>query len=117
MILIVDDFAPTRFLQSRILREQGYTVREADSAAQALEAVGKREPQLVLCDVHLPDTNGFALCRTLRAKYPRLQIIMTSATYRDEAARVSAMYAGAAEFVSEPIQPAALLELVKRYLH
>jgi CheY-like chemotaxis protein len=117
MILIVDDFAPTRYLQSRILREQGYNVREADSAAQALEVANKRQPKLVLCDVHLPDTNGFALCRTLRTKYPDLQIIMTSATYTDEGARLSAMYAGAAEFISEPIPPERLVELVKKYLH
>ena len=77
----------------------------------------KREPKLVLCDVHLPDTNGYALCRTLRTKYPRVQIIMTSATYTDEAARLSAMYAGAAEFISEPIPPERLVEIVKRYLH
>jgi DNA-binding response OmpR family regulator len=116
MILLVDDFAPSLHLHARILREHGFDVRQADSAEAALKAAAECRPKLVLLDVHLPDENGFAVCRRLRETYPDLPVVMTSATYTDEASRVSAMYAGAAEFLPEPINADALAKIVKRYI-
>jgi DNA-binding response OmpR family regulator len=116
MILLVDDFAPSLHLHARILRERGFEVRQADNAEAALKLAAECRPKLVLLDVHLPDQNGFAVCRRLREAYPELPVVMTSATYTDEASRVSAMYAGAAEFVPEPINADALAKIVKRYI-
>jgi len=116
MVILVDDFAPSLHLHARMLRERGLKVREADSAETARRLVREKPPKLILLDVHLPDTNGFTLCRELRAEYPDITIVMTSATYRDEASRVSAMYAGAADYLCEPISAEALANVVKRYL-
>ena len=116
MVILVDDFAPSLHLHARVLRDQGWKVREADSAETARRLVREKPPKLMLLDVHLPDTNGFALCRELRAEHPEITVVMTSATYRDEASRVSAMYAGAADYLCEPISADALVKVVKRYL-
>lgn len=116
MILLVDDFVPSLHLHTRMLRDHGYEVQQADCAEAALKVVAKRKPKLVLLDVHLPDENGFAVCRRIREAYPDVPVVMTSATYTDEASRVSAMYAGAAEFLPEPISADALATLVKRYI-
>jgi DNA-binding response OmpR family regulator len=116
MILLVDDFAPSLHLHSRMLRDQGFAVRQANSAEAAFKLAAECRPKLVLLDVHLPDQNGFAVCRRLRESYPDLPVVMTSATYTDETSRISALYAGAAEFLAEPISPGALAKVVKRYL-
>ncbi|PYR90153.1 MAG: hypothetical protein DMF84_21900 [Acidobacteria bacterium] len=99
-----------------MLRGHGFDVQQADSAGTALKLAAECRPELVLLDVHLPDENGFAVCRRLREAYPDVPVVMTSATYTDDASRVSAMYAGAAEFLPEPINAAALAKIVKRYL-
>lgn len=116
MILLVDDFAPTRHLHARMLRDSGFKVRQADSAETALTLARESRPKLVILDVHLPDQNGFAVCRVLREEYPQVPVVMMSATYNDEGARLSAMYAGAVEFLSEPISPDELARVVKRYI-
>ena len=99
-----------------MLRDRGFEVKQAESAEAALKLAAESKPKLVLLDVHLPDENGFAVCRRLRQAYPDVPVVMTSATYTDEASRVSAMYAGAAEFLPEPINADALATIVKRYI-
>lgn len=116
MILLVDDFAPTRHLHARMLRDSGFKVRQADSAEAALTLARESRPKLVILDVHLPDQNGFAVCRALREEHPQVPVVMMSATYNDEGARLSAMYAGAVEFLSEPISADELAKVVKRYI-
>jgi two-component system sensor histidine kinase/response regulator len=115
MVLLVNDFAPSLHLHARMLRRRGWEVREADSAETARRLVRETPPKLVLLDINLPDANGFALCRELRADYPELTVVITSATYTDEASRLSAMYAGAADFIAEPFSDDMLAAVVKRY--
>jgi DNA-binding response OmpR family regulator len=116
MILLVDDFEPSLHLHARMLREQGFKVRQAQNAEDAWKLAAESKPKLVLLDVHLPDENGYAVCRRLRGAYPDVPVVMTSATYTDEASRLSAMYAGAAEFLPAPINGEALARIVKRYI-
>ena len=116
MILIVDDFAPGRFLHKRTLEQHGFQVREAGTAQEALNKVAERVPKLVICDVNLPDRNGFWLCRELRTRVPDVPIVMMSATYGDHATEQTALFSGAAEFFPEPTDPDRLVERVKRYI-
>ena len=65
-VLIVDDHAGFRGFARRLLEAGGYTViGEAEDGASALAAVAELRPQLVLLDVKLPDTDGFAVAERL----------------------------------------------------
>lgn len=67
ILLNVDDHEVARYARSRILTGAGFTVHEAASGAEAIDAVAKYKPDLVLLDVHLPDLNGMEVCRRLKA--------------------------------------------------
>ncbi|HTU58402.1 MAG TPA: response regulator, partial [Polyangiales bacterium] len=55
LILNVDDTASSRYTKTRILKQAGYRVIEASTGQEALRAVREETPNLVLCDVNLPD--------------------------------------------------------------
>src|SRR4051794_31546869 len=66
-VLNVEDNEPARFLRTRILENAGYTIREAESAADAVDAAAQPEIKLVLLDVGLPDADGFEVCERIKA--------------------------------------------------
>lgn len=78
-VLIVDDHAGFRGLARRLLEEGGYTVvGEAHDGASALEAAEALRPELVLLDVFLPDTDGFAVASTLAESDNGAVVVLTS---------------------------------------
>ena len=66
--LNVDDHEVARYARTRILTSAGFTVHEASTGAETIEAVARYKPDLVLLDVHLPDINGMEVCRILKGK-------------------------------------------------
>jgi CheY-like chemotaxis protein len=79
-VLIVDDSAPFRRAARELLRRRGYVVvGEAASAAGAIEAAERLEPDAVLLDVHLPDGCGFELSDLLTQARPGLAVLLSSA--------------------------------------
>src|SRR3712207_1971272 len=66
-ILNVNDHPATLYLVSQTLRLAGYQVTEATTGGEAL-AIAVGQPDLVLLDVHLPDIDGYEVCRRLRAQ-------------------------------------------------
>jgi CheY-like chemotaxis protein len=78
-ILIVDDHAGFRTAASRVLAAGGFDViGEAESGAQALEAVARLHPDAVLLDVQLPDIDGFEVAARLRANGHCPILVLTS---------------------------------------
>src|ERR1700760_5085899 len=69
-ILIVDDEEKLRSLLSRIIRLEGYTVKEASDLKSARKILEKDSPDVILCDVKLPDGNGVDFVLETRTKYP-----------------------------------------------
>src|SRR5262245_15052786 len=65
-ILNVDANDASREAKSRTMQSEGFTVCEAASGAEALYLVTTEQPDLVLIDVQLPDTNGFEICRRIK---------------------------------------------------
>ena len=117
-VLNVDDYAPSRFLRSRILERAGYEVREADSAEQAIAscASGNPPPRLVLLDIALPDGDGFSVCERIKAVKGDIPIVMITSVYRTAQARRDGFAAGADEYLLEPIEPERLVASVGRFL-
>ena len=78
-VLIVDDHAGFRGFARRLLEADGFlVVGEADDGASALAAVDKLQPEIVLLDIVLPDTDGFAVAERLAKNREGPVVVLTS---------------------------------------
>ena len=97
-ILIIDDEDKLRSLLSRIIRLEGFTVREASDLKTARKILEKDSPDVILCDVKLPDGNGVDFVLESRTKYPSVEIILLTA-YGNITDGVQAMKNGAFDYI------------------
>lgn len=112
-VFLVEDDADIAHLVRRHLERGGeFTVREFATGAAFLAACEESLPELVLLDLNLPDTDGFTLCRELRAwdATSRVPILMLTARSR-EADRVTGLDLGADDYL---VKPFSLHELAAR---
>jgi DNA-binding NtrC family response regulator len=114
-ILVVDDEEKILKLISNYLADSGYQVSAAESAAAALDLFRTTIFDLVITDVVLRDSSGLDLLRQLKEIDPGVQVIVITA-YASIADAVSAMKAGAFDYVEKPFELEALLLLVQRAL-
>ena len=114
-ILIADDEAPVRALVRRLLEREGYACAEAADGRQAVELAQRRPPRCVLLDLGMPELDGFAVARRLRAD-PRTRAahIHCLSGSGEPASREQASRAGCEEFLAKPLDAAALLRVVRR---
>lgn len=112
-ILIVDDDQKTRTLLKAYLEKNQYEVRLAHNGETFLAEFQRYadELALVILDVMLPDTDGFALCKTVRHK-SNVPIIMLTAS-SDETDRVVGLELGADDYIAKPYSPRELLARIK----
>ena len=116
-VLNVDDYAPSRFLRSRILERAGYEVRESESAEQAIAScLSGTPPQLILLDIALPDGDGFSVCERVKAVSGNIPVVMITSVYRTAQARRDGFAAGADEYLLEPIDAERLVASIGRFL-
>jgi two-component system, OmpR family, KDP operon response regulator KdpE len=108
-ILVVDDEPPIRRLLRTSLDAQGYDVVEAGTGADALLAVEREKPDLVILDLGLPDLSGVEVLRALRQR-SSLPVIILSVR-DDERGKVEALDLGADDYVTKPF---GVEELVAR---
>ncbi len=115
-ILVVDDEADIRETLKEILGEEGYEVEVAANAAAARAALARQEPDLVLLDIWMPDTDGISLLREWSAaEILRFPVVILSGHGTVETA-VEATRLGAMDFVEKPLSLAKLLRTVERAL-
>ena len=112
-ILVVDDEADSRDLLLQLLGSWGAEVSGVGSAREALAAVSREAPDLLVSDIAMPGEDGFALLRTLRATEvvlgrPALPAVALTAFARPEDRR-HALEAGFAAHVAKPVEPEELL--------
>jgi twitching motility two-component system response regulator PilH len=109
-ILIVDDSPVERHLLTDLLTGYGYQVIVATDGAQGVEAVKREKPDLVLMDVVMPGINGFQATRTLsRDEATRHIPVILCTSKSEETDKVWGMRQGAQDYVTKPIDGAALL--------
>jgi CheY-like chemotaxis protein len=113
-ILVVDDDAAVRGLIVRILRSRGHDVLgEAGSVAGALEQAETLRPDVVLVDIGLPDGDGFALTRELRARLTQVRVVLFSSD-ADRTNEAAAARAGAVGFLpKDELSSLALERLIR----
>lgn len=78
-ILLIDDEEQLRKLLSRIISLEGFTVEQAGTLKAAWAQLAQKEPDIVLCDVKLPDGDGVRFVKELKEKYPLIEIILLTA--------------------------------------
>ncbi len=114
VVLVVDDEPINIVVVDAILSAQGYTVHGARSATDAVAAIRRLRPDVVLLDVMLPGRNGFSVCREIRESADLALtpvVLMTALTGRDD--RLAGLDAGADEFMSKPVDDVELLVRVR----
>lgn len=113
-VLVVDDEMGIRELLSEILFDEGYRVHLAESAAQARAFRAQKDPDLVLLDIWMPETDGLALLKEWVAEDKlTMPVIMMSGHGTIETA-MEAMRIGAADFLEKPIALQKLLASVAK---
>jgi two-component system response regulator MprA len=114
-ILVVDDDAPILRMLGRTLSAEGYRVETAADGGEALAAVERSTPDLVVLDVGLPGLDGLAVCRRLRGKGLATPVLLLTA--RDAIAdRVAGLDAGADDYLVKPFATDELLARVRALL-
>ncbi len=112
-ILVVDDVARNVRLLQAVLTAAGYEVVGAGSGTEAIEAVARDSPDLVLLDIRMPDIDGYEVCRRLRADPAAQFLPIVMVTSAEDEERIAALEAGADDFVAKPFNQGELLARVR----
>ena len=115
-ILVVDDEPDIRQLVSEILEDEGYLVEMAENAAAAREKKQQRQPQLILLDIWMPDTDGITLLKEWAAEEKQLCPIIMMSGHGSVESAVEATRLGAYDFLEKPLSLAKLLLTIERAL-
>lgn len=112
-ILIVDDDEMVRIALNELLRPEGYEVIIVSSGKDAIKKIDENNYDLLMLDIIMPEMDGFELCRKIRERenYRETPIVFLTAKSREED-KTEGLDAGANLFLSKPISPDKLLEIV-----
>ncbi len=116
-VLIVDDSAADRALLRNILGRAGYTVYEVARGRDALEKAREVRPHVIILDVNLPDLNGLAVCRAIRAdrEIATLPVLMLTVRH-DDSDVLAGLEAGADDYVAKDSAGRIILGRVRRLI-
>jgi CheY-like chemotaxis protein len=116
-ILVVDDSLANMKLLSFVLESQGYEVRTAMDADEALAVLGSFRPHLILLDIQLPGMDGLELARRLKADPSNAGMLIVAVTASAmKGDEEKAMEAGCDGYITKPIDTRTLPKLVASYL-
>ncbi|HXE30199.1 MAG TPA: response regulator [Terriglobales bacterium] len=112
-VLVVDDDPDARDLVARILGQHGAIVRLAASAAEALALFKREIPQVVVSDIEMPEQDGYALVRQIRALRRGARVPVAALTaYAGAQDRLRLLHAGFQEHIPKPVHPPHLIRVV-----
>jgi two-component system, cell cycle response regulator len=113
-VLVVDDILSNVKLLEAKLTAEYFEVVTAYSGAEALAKIGNCEPDIVLLDVMMPGMDGFEVCRRIKANPATAHIPVIMVTALDQSSdRVAGIEAGADDFLTKPVDDAALFARVR----
>jgi len=113
-VLVVDDEPEIRNIIRVLLEAEGYRIAEAATASRAAVAARTEKPDLVLLDLGLPDGDGLAVLRSIRAWSPVPLVILSARTMEEQ--KIAALDAGADDYVTKPFSAPELLARVRAAL-
>jgi len=116
-ILIIEDEPTLRRQMARLLKYEGFEVLEADGGNAGVAAAGSGRPDLIICDIMMPDLDGFGVLQALRNRPQTAMIPFIFLTALAESRSLRhGMEQGADDYLTKPYTPAALLGSVRRRL-
>src|SRR5262249_19688172 len=115
-VLVVDDEAVVRDFLTRCLTDFGHSVKAVATAAEALETMVASPATAVLCDIKMPGHDGLWLASRLRQHWPSTAGVMATGLDDLDTGRRSREL-GAVEYLTKPITPHQLQQVVERVLH
>jgi two-component system response regulator MprA len=114
-VLIAEDDRAVRESLERALRLEGYQPLAVGNGAEALEAAGRDQPDLVLLDISMPIVDGLTVCKVLRADGNKVPILMLTARTEVQD-RVAGLDAGADDYLPKPFDLDELFARVRALL-
>jgi two-component system NtrC family response regulator len=114
-ILVIDDDENLRWVLKTQLEDMGYAVADAADGLEALAAIAKDPPALVLTDLKMPGLSGLDLLKRIRSDYPEIPAVIITAFGTIQSA-VQAMKVGAYDYLTKPIDYEELAIVVNRVL-
>ena len=108
-LLIIDDDDVVRASLAAYLEDSGFSVLQAGNGQQGLQVFDEHQPDLVICDLRMPQMGGLELIRQVSERAPQLPVIVVSgAGVMSDA--VEALRLGAADYLIKPLEDLAVLE-------
>ena len=111
-ILVVDDDDDSRFYITVVLEADGAIATAVASAAAALKVIPQLQPDVLICDIAMPNEDGYTLIRKIRALKPDIFPAIALTAYADTEDRNRALAAGFQDHVGKPVDPGELVEIV-----
>jgi two-component system response regulator PilR (NtrC family) len=112
-LLVVDDEQSLRDFLTIVLEEEGWRVNPVASIGEARAMLARVEPDVVLCDLMLPDGSGIDLLREIKAQDPSIGVVMITAHTSPKTA-VEALKAGALDYIGKPFDIEELKVILRK---
>ncbi len=116
-ILIIDDEPNIVLSLEFLMKQAGYRVETAADGEQALAAMARNVPDLLLLDVNMPRKNGYEVCQAVRANvdWSAVRVIMLTAKGRD-VEREKGLAMGADDYITKPFATQEVVSKVREHL-
>ncbi|MFP4023844.1 MAG: ATP-binding protein [Thiohalospira sp.] len=115
LIYIAEDDLPSFLLMEEILAPTNIEVKHASNGIQLLEMVNKEKPDLILLDINMPVMDGLEFMQKIKSLTIDVPVIAQTA-YAMENDKEKCLQAGCIDYLSKPIVPELLLQIVEKYL-
>ena len=123
-ILVVDDDPDIRDVLEALLEGEGFDVVLANDGEQALEAIKKESPDLMMLDLLMPVMDGFAVCKQLQdprwSKWKNMPVLILTSVREEVSQRRYELETGLSlnvdDYVEKPIDPDVVIDRVKKLL-
>ncbi|WP_170139502.1 PAS domain S-box protein [Larkinella arboricola] len=113
-ILVIDDNQGLVFLLAQTLRQRGYQVHTCHSGREGLQAAEELRPGVILCDIGMPELDGYETCRVIRQQPWGQEVVLIAITgYGEEEDKQRAKQAGFDAHLVKPIDLQALISLLE----
>ncbi len=110
-ILVVDDEERLTSLLQAYLQQEGYRVVTAANGRQALDAVRREPPDLIVLDVMMPEMDGIEFLRVLRTQHSTPVVLLTARVGDED--KIVGLELGADDYLTKPFRPRELLARVR----